>query len=261
MNNVNQTLYIPLYGKSYVSRKGVILHDPKAEEIWAAEGFALRGKSASKWLAYYMGMRAAVFDAWVQEQMKRFPESTVIHLGCGLDSRVERVERGEHLWYDVDFPAVIHERRRYYEESATYRMVASDVRESAWLEELPAGRHAIVVMEGVSMYLAPEEFRGLCAALQRRCGNVSLLVDCYTQLGAKGSKYKNPVQDVGVTQVYGVSRPEELAEGSGLSFVKEHEMTPQALIDTLQGGEKFLFRHLYGGTLAGKLYRLYEYER
>ena len=31
MNNVNQTLYIPLYGKAYVSRKGIILNDKKAE--------------------------------------------------------------------------------------------------------------------------------------------------------------------------------------------------------------------------------------
>ena len=35
MNGVNKTLYIPLYGKSYVSKKGIILKDTKAEEIWA----------------------------------------------------------------------------------------------------------------------------------------------------------------------------------------------------------------------------------
>ena len=60
MNGVNKTLYIPLYGKSYVSRKGIILGDKKAEEIWEAEGFELKGKSKSKWLAYYMGTRSAV---------------------------------------------------------------------------------------------------------------------------------------------------------------------------------------------------------
>ena len=30
MNNVNKTLYIPLYGKAYVSHKRIILQDPKA---------------------------------------------------------------------------------------------------------------------------------------------------------------------------------------------------------------------------------------
>ena len=62
MDSVNKTLYIPLYGKAAVSRQGILLHDPKAEEIWAEAGFPLKGKTKSKWLTYYMGMRAAVFD-------------------------------------------------------------------------------------------------------------------------------------------------------------------------------------------------------
>ena len=51
MNSVNKTLYIPLYGKACVSKKGLFLDDKKAEEIWETEGFALKGKSKSKWLA------------------------------------------------------------------------------------------------------------------------------------------------------------------------------------------------------------------
>ena len=88
MNNVNKTLYIPLYGKAYVSEKGLFINDKKAEEIWAAEGFPLKGKSRSKWLAYYMGIRAAVFDDWVKQQMVKTPDAVVIHIGCGMDSRV-----------------------------------------------------------------------------------------------------------------------------------------------------------------------------
>ena len=41
MDGVNRTLYIPLYGKAYVSRKGLFLDDAKAEEIWEKEGFEL----------------------------------------------------------------------------------------------------------------------------------------------------------------------------------------------------------------------------
>lgn len=36
VNEVNKTLYISLYGKAYVTEKGILLHDPKAKEIWAA---------------------------------------------------------------------------------------------------------------------------------------------------------------------------------------------------------------------------------
>jgi len=116
MNNVNKTLYIPLYGKAYVSKKGLILQDKKAEEIWEKEGFELKGKSKSKWLAYYMGMRSAVFDNWLRDEMNACQDAVVIHIGCGMDSRVLRVGTGNHSWYDVDFPEVINERRKYYAE-------------------------------------------------------------------------------------------------------------------------------------------------
>ena len=106
MDNVNKTLYIPLYGKAYVSRKGIILCDPKAEEIWAREGFPLKGKSNSKWLAYTMGMRAAVFDQWLREQIADAEDTLVIHIGCGLDSRAQRVGLADTRWLDVDFPDV-----------------------------------------------------------------------------------------------------------------------------------------------------------
>ena len=79
MNNVNKTLYIPLYGKSYVSKRRLFLDDKRAEAIWETEGFALRGKSKSKWLAYYMGVRAAVFDEWLKQKMASFRDAVVIH--------------------------------------------------------------------------------------------------------------------------------------------------------------------------------------
>lgn len=82
MNSVNKTLYIPLYGKSFVSKKGLFLADKKAEEIWEAEGFSLKGKASSKWLAYYMGVRSAVFDEWVKQQMAAVPNAVVLHIGC-----------------------------------------------------------------------------------------------------------------------------------------------------------------------------------
>ena len=107
MDNVNKTLYIPLYGKSYVSKRGIILQDRKAEEIWAAESFPLKGKSASKWLSFYMGMRAAAFDRWVKAQMVAMPEAVVLHLGCGMDSRNLRVGDESTMWYDIDFEDVI----------------------------------------------------------------------------------------------------------------------------------------------------------
>ena len=257
MNNVNRTLYIPLYGKAYVSRRGVILHDPKAEQIWEKEGFALKGKARSKWLAYYMGMRSKVFDRWLEEKLAESPDALVLHLGCGLDSRCLRIQH-QNLWLDVDFPEVIRERQRHYREEENYRMVEADLREMGWLASVPRQR-AVVVMEGVSMYLTAAERRALLKALGEHFSHMELLMDCYTELAAKATKYKNPINEVGVTEVYGFDDPRELEQGTGLRFVKEHDLIPEAMISELPKREQGFFRLMFAGKMAKSIYRLYEY--
>jgi len=261
MNNVNKTLYIPLYGKAYVSKKGIILSDKKAEEIWEVEGFTLKGKSKSKWLAYYMGMRSAVFDQWVNKQIKECKDAIILHLGCGMDSRVLRIEKENHVWYDVDFPEVIKERKRYYNETENYHMIESDVRDTSWLKDLAKDKTAIIVMEGISMYLSNEELKNVLKKITEHFGKVKLFMDCYTTFAAKASKYKNPINDVGVTEVYGLGCPEILTDKTGLVFVKEHDMTPAYLVDELRGFEKKIFQKVYGGSISKQMYRLYEYKQ
>ena len=260
MNNVSTTLYIPLYGKAYVSRKGLFLDDKKAEEIWEKEGFTLKGKASSKWLAYYMGIRSAVFDEWLKGQLHADHDAVIIHIGCGMDSRALRVTAENHKWYDVDFPAVIDERKKYFSESVTYKMLAGDVREIKWLSEIRENESAIVIMEGVSMYLSVEEMRNFTDSLCYHFDKIALLTDCYTTFAAKMSKKRNPVNDVGVTEVFGIDNPEAY-QSSDLSFVKEHTMTPQKFIDELSGTEKLIFSKLYAGNVSKKLYRLYEYKK
>lgn len=259
MDGVNKTLYIPLYGKALVSGQGILLRDKKAEEIWGAEGFSLKGKAASKWLAYYMAMRAAVMDRWTEEKLAADPEAAVLHIGCGLDSRCLRVGTGARHWYDIDFPEVIRERQKYYPETERYHMVGADVRTHAWQDAIPAGGHAIVVMEGISMYLKPEELSGLLKNLKEHFSYVSVLMDCYSTFAAKASRYKNPINQVGVTLVYGLDDPRQLAENAGIRYLKEHDLTPTTLIRQLKAGERVIFSNLYAGSLSRKLYRMYEF--
>lgn len=259
MNNVNKTLYIPLYGKAVVSKKGIILHDCKAEEIWGKEGFLLKGKAKSKWLCYYMGMRSAVFDRWLTEQIKAAPDSVIIQIGCGMDSRIIRAGANSQSWYDIDFPEVIIERQKYYTETEQYHMIGSDVCKTEWLHAVPAGKNAIVVMEGVSMYLKKDDLLRMLSAITDYFASVRMMVDCYTVFAAKASKYKNPINEVGVTELYGIDDPHDLEQATQLKFMKEHTLTPDDLINELQGFEKYFFKFMFAGNMTKKIYRLYEY--
>ncbi len=207
-----------------------------------------------------MGIRSAVFDEWLKQQMTTFRNAVIIHIGCGMDSRVIRVGTKNHKWYDVDFSEVIEERKRYYTESDNYKMIAGDVRDCKWLTGITERESAIVVMEGVSMYLTVDEMRDLTDRLCAHFEKLALFVDAYTSFAAKMSKRRNPINDVGVTEVYGIDDPKDyLCEK--LAFVKEHTMIPHKYIDALKGSERFIFAKLYAGSFSKKLYRLFEYKK
>ena len=88
------------------------------------------------------------------------------------------------------------------------------------------------------MYLTNEELKRAFSKLSTHFSRLSVLVDCYTPFAVKMSKIKNPINDVGVTKVYGIENSSVLEIDTGLTFIKEHTITPQYLIDELKGFEK-----------------------
>ena len=258
MNEVNKTLYIPLYGKSKVSQQGIILNDPSAERIWTEEAFPIRGKSRSKWLAYNMAMRARVFDDWTDSMLQRSRDALVLHIGCGLDSRHMRVKTPCSEWVDCDLPDVIEIRKKYFRENETYHMMALDASRPEQIELLPDCNTAIVVLEGLSMYLTNSQVRGLLQALDKKYRELHILMDVYTEFGVNASKYKNPVNDVGVTKLYGIDAIGSIIDGLRIRFVKEHSFTPAALVKELTPIERMFFKLLFTGKLYRKIYRMYE---
>jgi O-methyltransferase involved in polyketide biosynthesis len=44
-----------------------------------------------------------------------------VHIGCGLDTRFDRVDNGQVVWYDLDLPLVIGLRRKLIPETSLRR--------------------------------------------------------------------------------------------------------------------------------------------
>ena len=260
MNEVNKTLYIPLYGKAYLSRQNIILDDTMAEKIWAAESFPLKRRSKSKWLTYNMAMRARVFDDWTEEMLKKNSNAVVIHIGCGLDSRCLRVKQKYGKWADCDLREVITVRKQYYSETESYEMIPLDASNPEETGKLPEGKTAIVIMEGLCMYLTNDQVHDLLKALEDKYESLHVLMDVYTDFGAKASKIKNPISEVGVSEVYGIDNIEDIISDLKISLKAEHSFTPEKLINELPASDQKVFRLLYTGSLYGKIYRLFELE-
>ena len=258
MNEVNKTLFIPLYGKAQVSKQGIILKDTMAEKIWEMEAFPVRGKSKSKWLTYNMAMRAKVFDDWTENMLMENKDALVLHIGCGLDSRCLRINTSYSNWVDADFDEVISLRKKYYKETECYHMMTLDASKPEQIKTLPDNDTVIIVLEGISMYLSTEQLNELFRTLQDKYKNMHILMDVYTEFGAKASKYKNPVNDVGVTTLYGIDNIQSVLENTKIIFKAEHSFTPPELVNELNSFEKVFFKMMFTGKLYSKIYRLYE---
>jgi O-methyltransferase involved in polyketide biosynthesis len=80
------------------------------------------------------------FDRFAQDFLGRHPDAVVIHIGCGLDTRFERVssdlpDNGQVEWYDLDLPDVIDLRRALIGgEGGRYHLLAGSVLDDDWLE-------------------------------------------------------------------------------------------------------------------------------
>ena len=260
MNEVNKTLFIPLYGKSQVSKKGIILNDPTAERIWEAESFPIHGKSKSKWLSYNMAMRARVFDDWTESMLRANKAALVLHIGCGLDSRCLRVKEPYENWIDGDFPEVLSLREKYYKQTDAYRMTALDASDAGQICSLPDSETAIVILEGVSMYLTNVQLNRLFQALEKKYSALHILMDVYTEFGARASRYKNPVNDVGVTELFGIDDIQAVLNDTNIRFKRERSFTPDNLVNELNPSERVFFRAVFTEKLYSKIYRLYELE-
>ncbi|RPV53942.1 class I SAM-dependent methyltransferase [Pseudomonas aeruginosa] len=111
-----QTLLITLYAKALDSRlDDSILHDRFAEEAVRQIDFDFSRVALGKGNERALAMRSHYFDQACREFLGRHPEGQVLNLGCGLDSRIYRVDPPAELpWFDLDYPEVMDLRERLY---------------------------------------------------------------------------------------------------------------------------------------------------
>ena len=162
-----ETLLIPLYGRALMSEKfKSVLDDFKAREIVSKAQFDFEHLKIEHKTQVMLTIRAVIIDSYTNKFIEEHKDCTVIHLGCGLDSRALRVKKEYAKWYDIDFPEVIEYRKMYYSESEEYRMLPSSVTDLRWIEKtIPTANDVLIIAEGLMMYLSQEEVNALINAM------------------------------------------------------------------------------------------------
>jgi len=145
--------------------------------------------------------------------LSRHPEAVVLHLGCGLDSRAERVDPGPGVrWFDVDQPDVLALRERVYRPRAGYQAIAASATDPNWLSPVPRSLPSLVGAEGLRMYLPAAEGLLLLNRLvaHLRCGEMAF--DTVSRLGARSVSQMPAVRRSGAHVGWAVGDPQSLEQ-------------------------------------------------
>lgn len=260
LSNESKTLFIPLYGKALMSKNGLFINDKKAEEIIDKIDFNFDKLKQSKWLSMYMAVRSLLIDEICNKYMENNFNSTVIHLGCGLDSRVFRVNENYNNWYDIDFENVINIRKEFYCENSKYKMIGKSVTDLSWLDEIKADRENIlIVAEGLTMYLSEQELQNVINGVNEKFSNVTIVFDAYSKKAVRVSKYKNPVNQMNATIKWGMDKTDDFTKlNNNLEFLNEHVIKHEE--ENLTGITKIIFEKLYCGKISQRYYKIYEFK-
>ena len=130
-------------------------------------------------------LRNRQFDRYSQDFLRRRPDAVVVHIGCGLDTRFERVDNGRVEWYDLDFPDIIELHRELIgDEAERYHLLGCSVLEDAWLEVVSIHRKRpfLFLAEGVFMYLEKFQVKSLVLLLRNQFPGAELVFDAYSPI-------------------------------------------------------------------------------
>ncbi len=101
-----ETLLITLYAKALEAREEhPLLADQHAAALVQRVDYEFGKFKLDLGDRLTVVVRSKRLDEWTAAFIADHPDATVLHLGCGLDSRVFRVDPPATVhWFDVDFP-------------------------------------------------------------------------------------------------------------------------------------------------------------
>lgn len=186
-----ETLFITLYAKALDNRSRYpILGDKTADEVVSSLAYDFHKlKGAGNDILSVL--RAKQFDDWTREFLVKHPDATVLQLGCGLDTRVMRVNPPPQVkWYDLDYPEVIALREHFFPKRDGYFLLASSVTDQAWLETIQSDRPVMIVAEGLLEYLPEQEVQTLLNRLTSHFHHGHIAFDVLNSFAIQRGKSK-----------------------------------------------------------------------
>lgn len=213
-DNIAETLFIPLLSRAYESRrKDAIVKDPMACELVEKidYDFAKFGKISMSTAGTAIRLRR--YDRLVRWFIDRTAgeEPVIVLIGCGLDTRYQRVPNRERAtFYELDLPEVIELREKLFPISKNDVNIKGSMLETDWMEMLkekhPHSRF-LFLAEGVMMYFEEEQVKSVVRNIAGRFPGSEIYFDFVSKWAARNSDKHESVKRTKARFHFGLNDP------------------------------------------------------
>lgn len=188
LGNVQKTLILPLWGRAFESGKEKPLLVDKAAVAIIDKidyDFATITQNISPLTQQAWIIRSIFTDEVIRAFLSKYPEGTIVNIGCGLDTTFDRVDNGTLLWYDLDLPDVIRLRSQFIEATRRRKFISLSFLEEGWLDEINVSQSVLFIAAGVFYYFDESEIKGFLLRLADRFPACEIFFDASSPYGVK----------------------------------------------------------------------------
>jgi O-methyltransferase involved in polyketide biosynthesis len=223
---IAETLLVPLYCRAKESKRADgLIHDERSVALVDRINFDFSGVQLQGHDEIAVILRMRHFDQATTDFLGRNPQGVVVHIGCGLDTRFDRVDNGQVEWYDLDLPEVIDFRRQLIGgEAERYHLLATSVLEPAWLDAVSVHRDrpSLFLAEGVLTYFEEADVKSLLLTLKDRFPGCELVTDAMTPLVVRMDNFALRFTKIRARLHWGLKRAQDVEEwGEGIRLLGE----------------------------------------
>lgn len=158
LQNVPETMLIPLYLKAKETKENGIITDKKAVEIVEQINYDF-SKFAKDWKTQIsVAVRTEVFDKILATLSAANKDLVVVNLGAGLDTREERFPNIK--WYQLDLPQSIAIRKQFFTNGKSITIPKS-ILDFSWVNDIQEKENVLFIAEGLLMYFDEAEVKSV----------------------------------------------------------------------------------------------------
>lgn len=226
LGGVSETLLIPLYFRAKeTQRPDALVKDERAAALVEQLDYDFSKIKFREHDAVAIILRLREFDRLARDFLNRYPEGVVVHIGCGLDTRFQRVDNGQVEWYDLDLREVIDLRRKLIGgEGERYHLLACSMFDRGWLETVGVHRPRPVLFmaEAVLMYFEEAQVKRLVLTLRECFPGAELVCDAATPLMVRLDNLHLAFTPVRARVKWGLAHGQDLEKwGEGILLLEE----------------------------------------